>query len=621
VLDLKGPLDPAHFSQVWTRYNERWRPRNERIERIDRAARGEWTIVGPGDKAVNDSASPNLILTALEDTAEAASLIPSVRVKSPGTDDKSKKVAAKMEQIGTAYLQSSEIELVTLKTLMHLAGHGIFSWVEVKKEGQAPELLWRDPRMCYPEPNRNSLGRTDRCFFAQDLRLTQLPAVWRSRFEAGIVSEGKNPAHFKDHNVTLVEYYDADETVIAGIADSRTGDGSLRPASNPPQTVTVILEHVKNETKRCPVTIGQRISLDNEPRGQFDQVINVMEAHIKLQRLVLDYAAQGVYSDIYVKDLIGKMPYGGGSYIQLGPQGEIGRVAPAVTSMTVYNELQSLVEGLHLGGRWPKTRPGDIEQNIASGKFLESSVGMMNTVIRTYHLLLRRALKEALTTMFALDKASGEKRTMHGRHKNQPFTIEVDTATDIDLNCEIDVTYGLGLGRDPAQSMVLGIQASQAGIVSMEFVQENFEGIEDVNLEKIRVDVQALRDMMFAEMLTGVQSGTIPKGALVEIMRARLNGEMIHELFEKYVAKPAEEMQAAMMTSGLGGGALQPGQGPAQMGGMVPPAPPPEELMAGLMGGAPPAGPPGAGAEPPATINRTSVSTGPGSFSGVQSGG
>jgi hypothetical protein len=504
---------------------------------------------------------------------------------------------------------------------MHLAGHGLFSWVATKKPGEAPELLWRDPRTCFPEPNRNSLGRTDRCFFAQDVRLTQLPAVWRSRFEQGVIQQGKNPRYFQDHAVTLVEYYDMDETVIAGIYDSNVIEGNTRAPSNPPQMVSIILEHEENETKRCPVTIGQRISLDNEPRGQFDQVINVMEAHIKLQRLVLDYAAQGVYSDIYVKDLIGKMPYGGGSYIQLGPQGEIGRVAPAVTSMTVYNELQSLVEGLHLGGRWPKTRPGDIDQNIASGKFLESSVGMMNTVIRTYHLLLRRALKETLRTMFALDKASGEKRTMHGRHKGQSFTIEVDTATDIDLDCEIDVTYGLGLGRDPAQSMVLGIQASQAGIVSLEFVQENFEGIEDVQLEKIRVDVQALRDMMFAELLTGVQSGTIPKGSLVEIMRARMNGEMIHELFEKYVAKPAEEMQASMLTSGLTGQSMQPGQGPPQMGGMVPPAPPAEELMAGLMGGAPPVGPPGAGAEPPATINRTSVPTGPGSFSGVQSGG
>jgi hypothetical protein len=618
MLDLRGPLDPKHFSAVWTRYNDRWRDRNTRIERIDRAARGEWQIVGPGDKAVNESASPNLILTALEDTAEAASLIPSVRVKPPGTTDTAKKVAAKMEQIGTAYLQSSEIELVTLKTLMHLAGHGLFSWVATKKPGEAPALLWRDPRTCFPEPNRNSLGATDRCFFAQDVRLTQLPADWRTKFEQGVIQQGKNPRYFQDHAVTLVEYYDMDETVIAGIYDSNVIEGNTRNPSNPPQMVSIILEHETNDTKRCPVTIGQRISLDNEPRGQFDQVINVMEAHIKLQRLVLDYAAQGVYSDIYVKDLIGKMPYGGGSYIQLGPQGEIGRVPPAVTSMTVYNELQGLVEGLHLGGRWPKTRPGDIEQNIASGKFLESSVGMMNTVIRTYHLVLRRALKETLTTMFALDKASGEKRTMHGRHKGQTFTIEVDTANDIDLDCEIDVTYGLGLGRDPAQSMVLGIQASQAGIVSLEFVQENFEGIEDVNLEKIRVDVQALRDMMFAELLTGVQSGTIPKGALVEIMRARLNGELIHELFERYVAKPAEEAQASMLTSGLTGASMQPGQGPEQMGGMVPPAPPAEELMAGLMGGAPPG--PG-GAEPPATINRTSVSTGPGSFSGVQSGG
>lgn len=612
MLDLRGPLEPETFSAVWGRYHERWRERNRRMERIERASRGEWSITTPDDQTIEESSSPNLILSAMEDTAEAASLVPSVRIKPSGTDPSDKDVARKMEQIGTAYLEGSEIELLTLKSLLNLAGYGMFSWVVVKEEGQQPRIQWRNPRTAFPEPDANLLGVTNKCFFAKDLYLTQLPKEWQNRFLTGLIERGGHPRYFEDHAVTIIEYFDADETVIAGVYDSNVVEGMNRiHPSEPPNWVTIILEHEENESKVSPVVVGQRMTLDGEPRGQFDQVIGVMEGHIRLMQLTLDYADQSVYSDMWVKDLIGKMPLGGGSYIQLGPQGEIGRVPPAVSSITVHQELQQLVDGLHLGGRWPRSRQGDMDSAIVTGRALETSVGMMNTVIRTYHLLMRRALKTAQRVMFKLDHMSGEKRVMAGIHRNQGFQLQVDTRKDIDLSADIDVTYGLGLGRSPAESLVHGIQASQAGIVSLEFVQENFEGIEDVQLEKIRVDVQALRDMMFADLLEGTKTGAVPKGALPKMMRDRMDGKMIADLYEKYIVKPQEELENSLLTSGLTGEQIAPGPPPQGPGGQVPPAPPPEEVLGPLLGIG--------GGEEPQTINRTSVPTGqPGSFTGVQ---
>ena len=79
------------------------------------------------------------------------------------------------------------------------------------------------------------------------------------------------------------------------------------------------------------------------------------------------------------------------------------------------------------------------------------------------------------------------------------------------------------------EARVLGIQASGAGIVSMEFVQENFEGVTDVGLERIRLDTEQLRNMMFAELLKGTTEGTIPKSALPKIYSSRMNGEQISD--------------------------------------------------------------------------------------------
>jgi hypothetical protein len=358
----------------------------------------------------------------------------------------------------------------------------------------------------------------------------------------------------------------------------------------------VELERIENKAGVCPVVIGTRISLDGEVRGQFDQVVGLLEAHIRLTGLILDYADQAVYSDIFVKDLIGEMPYGGGSFIELGPQGAIGRVPPAVSSLNVQADLSSLVDGMHVAGRWPKSRPGEIDQSIASAKFLESAAGMMNTAIRTYHQIMQRQLEKALRIAFEIDKSyfPGAKSAT-GILRNQQFLIEYNPSSDINTNHQLRVEYGLGLGRDPAQSAVLHIQYSQAEFVSKEFVQENIDGLTDVGRERSRLDVEKFRGMALAKLLMGLEQGTIPEAALVEIARAREQGEELFDLYEKYIVKPAEEMIANQVPTGLGPpmqpGALPPGPSPEGAAGPMPPGPPPgAELLARL---GTPAGPGG----------------------------
>ena len=67
-----------------------------------------------------------------------------------------------------------------------------------------------------------------------------------------------------------------------------------------------------------------------------------------------------------------------------------------------------------------------------------------------------------------------------------------------------------------------------------------------------------------------------------------------------------------MLQSGLGGDPMMPGPDP-NAGVGAPPAPDVGGMLGSLFGGEP--------AAPPEAINRTSVPTGPGSFSGVTTGG
>lgn len=584
---------------LWVAYQQRWVDRDDRMDTTARVVAGDWDVYDMATDEV-ENRSPNLIQVALEDTAESAALVPSIRIRSSKSDEEGKEMASAMERMAVSYMDASQVELLQIRDLMDLAAYGMCVSVSVmNKQSGTPYLQWRDPRTFYPEPGYSTMDSVRRAMFARELYATQLPLEWQEKVRARVPNLfDRSSAYVNDQKVTLIEYYTEEEVLICALYREGRGVPGGRLTYIP-----VELERYETIGGVCPVIMGQRVTLDSEPRGQFDQVVKVMQAHIRLMALTLDYADQAVYSDVYVTDLIGEMPWGGGSYIQLGPNGKIGRVPPAVSSFTVFEQMNQLVEYIHLGARWPKVRPGEVDQSIASAKFLEASAGMMNTVIRTYHLVMKRKWEQAMRVMFLQDKLAGKDRVVTGVLNNQQFMMDRDK-DKIDLGAHISAEYGMGLGRDQAQSLVLAIQAHQSGFVSTEFVQENFEGITDVELERQRIDVQQLRDMAFARLMQGLEQGEVPETALIEIARARQNGEEIFELFDKFIAAPKKEQMDAMIPSGLGGAPGMPGPNP--MAGMAPPVPPaPEELLGG--GG------------PPETIGRLSVPLGDGSFMGSQS--
>lgn len=540
---------PAMYSAWRTRYEER----DLRCDIIDRTVKGDFDEFDPDEENVTVR-SPNLIQVALEDTAEAASVIPTIRVQPSKATQASKRVATRMERIATSYMQANGVDLLIPRAVMDMAAYGFSVWsISPDFEQSMPLIERRDPRTCYPEPGFRPGDTVKKVMFGREVYYTQLPEVYQEKLVEFV---GTNGLGVVDDNtkVVLVEYYDDHEYVLCGMYQGNhdtfhrfsSGDYALYP---------IELERIENPLGVCPIVIGSRITLDGEFRGQFDQVVGLMEAHIRLMSMVLDYADQAVYSDIFVKDLIGEMPYGGGAYIELGPQGAIGRVPPAVSSLNVQADMAQLIEGIHLGGRYPKSRPGEIDQSIASAKFLESSVGMMNTAIRTYHQILQSKLEKALRIACMTDqKYFPTQKVAGGVLRNQEFLEEYHSGKDIDMSNRLRVEYGLGMGRDPAQSAVLHIQYSQNEFVSKEFVQENLDGLTDVAREQSRIDAEKFRAMALAKLLQGLEQGTIPDSALVEIAKARMQGDDLFELFDKYVVKPQEEQQAQMLPAMAGMG-------------------------------------------------------------------
>ena len=440
----------------------------------------------------------------------------------------------------------------------------------------------------YVEPGWRAAKDVKRGLIARDVYATQLPDAWQGKLFDQMADDYTSYTSWAERNVqvVLVEWFDEQEHVTAALY-SAGGDTSQREVQYEP----IELERIQHGLGVCPLVAEGRLTLDGEQRGQWDQVVGMLYAHIRVMGLVIDYADQAVYSDVWVKDVIGVMAYGGGSYIELGPNGAIGRVPPAVSSLDVGRDLEMLLDGMHLGGRWPKSRPGEVDQSIASAKFLEASAGMMNTAIRTYHQILQRMITKAIRVAFHYDKkVLGGKRSAVGVLKNQHYAIEYDTA-NIDLDAHIRVEYGLGFGRDPAQSALLHVQYGERGYLSRLTVQENVEGITDIDQENARIDVEAFHDIAMAKILEGIQGGTIPQSALIDLAEKRADGVDLWDLYRKYIVEPAEALEATKVPTGLGDPQLPGPIPPGPVG--APPAPAAPEgaqLLSRLNG---PAGPGG----------------------------
>ena len=93
--------------------------------------------------------------------------------------------------------------------------------------------------------------------------------------------------------------------------------------------------------------------------------------------------------------------------------------------------------------------------------------------------------------------------------------------------------------------------------------------------------------MALAKMLQGLEQGTIPDSALIEMAKARESGKDLFAIYEEFVIKPREEAMAQAPQPGLGGPPVGPdGQpvpgAPAGPEGLVPQAPPGADLLARL---------------------------------------
>ena len=592
--------DHADLTDIFIDLRARYAERDSRHDAIEQMLRREWDLKdSAGDNLM--IASANMIRTISEDTSEAAATMPTIRVRPHKQTQPVIAEAAKMEQIALSYATANQLRTRMPRFVMDHLNYGFTPFIILPDpDTMRPAVYKRSPKTCFPEMPVYPTMIPRRVLFSEQVGFASLGVEEQEMLiEAGFLYQAGTHAPM----IVKMEYVTCDQYVTGYLYSTNRTQGSSSNTFTRATWTPVITMMVELKGDHTPAVIIARDTFDDEHRGLFDDVIDPQLSHAKLLAMAIDYADQSVYSDMWAKDVMGDTAFGGGSFIELGPNGAIGRVPPASASLDLWRDIDKLEENIHFGARSPKSRAGQIKQSQASGKFVETTVGTMNTELKAIHEKFAEGYEAILHLLFECDTLyfGSRKQEARGTKAGEDFYVDYVPGKDIDLKNDIDAEYGLGLGRDSQESAMLMMKYNELGLVSDEFVVENTEGMHSMHHEKQRVDLQKLEQMMFASLLEGIEKGEIEKDVLAEIYRERESGKPLVKILED-MFKPEEVVEPPLPPGAAPGLGLPPGGAPPGMGpegpAALPPPPPEAAALMAAMGAAGPGGPP-PGAGPP----------------------
>lgn len=447
----------------------------------------------------------NRVVTKIEDTGSlAGSMLPTIRVEPINERDYTN--AEMRERVLQYYWQLSDMKLILPRMFMDMIGTGLCAllvWPDFSKDRDVRFPLFRriDPRFLLPpldyviegtlEPHdvithrSVKLRNLARDYPEQSATLTALATKIAtkntSRKNQGIIVDTSQ--------VLVVEYWGRDAIMRLALVE------------NFPETA-VILENEYNATDCCPVTLGVRPTSDGRIRGKVEHMMPQLAAENRLLTYVLDYTDQAVYAPLAKKGtVVNAEDFGPNAIIDLGPDGELTRVPPAVIRPEVFKIIQDLERHSRRQGNMPEARAGDVSQSIGSAAFVESLMGGLTTEVQSLQAVMEVLLRKGNEIAQVQDKTycDAENKIVYGLAKGGSYR-EKYTPSVLFKDISNFVSYGAGQGLDKFNAEIRISNRQKMGYVSERWVRENLDGVENVTQQ----ERQIIEEAMLKAMLSGL---------------------------------------------------------------------------------------------------------------------
>lgn len=482
----------------------------------------------------------NFVDVAARDVSEVLAPLPSFNCTTTNTNsDRAKKAADVRTLIVNNYVQSSRLQTQMYQGADWYGTYGFLPIViEADQENNLPRIRVENPLGSYPEFDRYNkvVSFTKRYVKTIAELITEFP-----EFEREILNGYRMDEVDLYSELEMIRYEDRD--VILLYLPTR---GNL------------VLTSTENPMGEVMVRVAMRPGIDNEPRGQFDDVLWVQIARARFAQLAMDAAEKSINAPLAVPNDVQEFAFGPDAVLRTAQPQNIRRVGLEVPP-AAFQEAEILQREMRLGARYPEGRSGVINASVVTGQGVQALLGAFDTQVKTGQQILSDVFEDVIELCLKMDERlfPGEKK-IAATSGGARFELDYDSRRDIRGDFTVQVRYGLMSGLDPSRALIFSLQALGADLVSRDFVMRELPWSMNVGGEQQSIDVQRMRDNLNASMSALAQA--IPQLAaqgqdpsklvndIAEVIKQRQKGTNIEDAVQKVFA-PAPQVPPAEMTA------------------------------------------------------------------------
>ena len=504
--------------------------------------------------------APNMLQSGIDRLAQKISGLPQVRVDIPNAVDsaRAKNRAEKIERIVTSYDEKQNLNLQLAQASRWLPGYGFCAWVITTKRDSNgyyyPSAELRDPydtfpgnfgpdqkprelavvrrvpryklAQIYPEFAKEILKQDDEDDTGQEYQDYATP------FMSYDTNREQQWEDNTSQGVRIIEYYDQGGTYI------------IFPERN------LILDFIPNTLSTPPFVFIKRVSFD-QLKGQYDHVIGLMAMMAKINIMSAIAMEDSVFTETNISGEIESGQYRKGRFAvnYLAPGTQVSKPQNNMPYQ-LFQQVDRLERQLRMVGGYPVTDDSQSPNSFVTGAGLSELNSTMSLMINEYRELIKVGLVEMDAKRLEMDTLLSytqgiNKKPIAGYLNGTAFSENYQPLVDIGGDYRTRRIYGVMAGFDEPQKIVTGLQLLQAGVIDIETLQDNIDGLENVAKvqERIRKNKAetVLYDSILARSAQGDTQATMAAIALYE------NPANVLDIFRQFYTPEEPQMTPEQM--------------------------------------------------------------------------
>jgi hypothetical protein len=466
----------------------------------------------------------NFIDIVARDLSEVMAPLPAVNCSAANSvSDRARSFADKRTRVASNYFAHSDLSVQMYQGADWYLTYGFLPFfIELDEEAKMPRIRLENPVGAYPE-----FDRYGRCIaFAKRYMtsLAELVALF-PEYEYSLLG-GANYKQDLNTQVEMIRYFDKDQSIIYI-----------------PTKDNLVLSRAKNPLGKMMVVVARKPSIDDELRGQFDDILGIQLLRNRFALLAMEAAEKSVQSPIVLPQDVQELQLGGDAVIRTANPAGVRRVelnipAGAFTEQTLLNQE------LRVGARYPESRTGNVNASVVTGQGVQALMGAFDTQVKSAQAIFASALRDVISLCFEVDETIfPEEKTIRGVDSGSPYEITYSPKKDIKGDYSADVRYGMLAGLNPAQGLIFMLQALGGGLISRDMAMRELPFTVNVTQELEKIEIENMRQSLLGSITALSQA--IPQMAMqgqdasevvrqiAAVIKARQKGQALEDVIEE----------------------------------------------------------------------------------------